>query len=143
MTNNIEAAHWSEIDLKQWNSLSPYFLPEEIACNSDGSLKVNKKALISLNKLREKFGGPLIINSGYRTPEWNRKVGGSVNSQHLKGIAFDIPIRNKEMGAKLEQLARELGAGGIGRYNTFIHIDWRERKADGRVAEWGLGSWDT
>ena len=43
-----------------------------------------------LDPLREKFGAPIIINSGYRCPALNRVVGGAINSQHTKGEAADI-----------------------------------------------------
>ena len=43
-----------------------------------------------LEPLRQAFAQPIVINSGYRTPELNRAVGGSPNSQHLKGQAADL-----------------------------------------------------
>ncbi len=43
-----------------------------------------------LDPLREKFGAPIIITSGYRCPALNRAVGGATNSQHTKGEAADI-----------------------------------------------------
>ena len=43
-----------------------------------------------LEFLREKSSQPIIINSGYRSPQLNRKVGGTANSNHLTGCAVDI-----------------------------------------------------
>ena len=43
-----------------------------------------------LQPLRDYLGEPVIINSGYRSPELNKKVGGEKESQHLKGEAADI-----------------------------------------------------
>ena len=43
-----------------------------------------------LEVLRERAGTPIIINSGYRSPQLNRKIGGANNSNHLTGCAVDI-----------------------------------------------------
>ena len=43
-----------------------------------------------LEVLRERAGTPIIINSGYRSPQLNRKIGGAANSNHLTGCAVDI-----------------------------------------------------
>lgn len=43
-----------------------------------------------LDPLREEYGAPIYVNSGYRSPEVNRKVGGARTSQHLKGEAVDF-----------------------------------------------------
>tara|TARA_R100001163_G_scaffold1238_2_gene1815 strand:+ start:198 stop:659 length:462 start_codon:yes stop_codon:yes gene_type:complete len=40
--------------------------------------------------LREWVGGPIKINSFFRSPELNEKIGGSKTSQHCKGQAIDI-----------------------------------------------------
>ena len=40
--------------------------------------------------LRTYVGGPIKINSFYRSPELNRAIGGSSKSQHCKGQAIDI-----------------------------------------------------
>lgn len=42
-----------------------------------------------LDMAREKFG-PITVSSGYRSPEVNQAVGGSANSQHMKGQAADL-----------------------------------------------------
>lgn len=43
-----------------------------------------------LDEIREKYGKPIIITSGYRCQELNKKVGGKSNSFHLKGLAADL-----------------------------------------------------
>lgn len=45
-----------------------------------------------LEPLREHFGVPVIISSGYRCPTLNKAVGGVPNSQHVKGEAADIVL---------------------------------------------------
>ena len=45
--------------------------------------------------IRDQFQEPIYISSGYRSPELNEAIGGSVNSQHSKGQAGDIDMDNK------------------------------------------------
>ena len=49
-----------------------------------------------LEMLRERVGGPIIINSGYRSPEVNKAVGGVATSNHLTGCAADIRVAGIE-----------------------------------------------
>lgn len=63
----------------------------------------NLKALADnvLDPLREWYGKPIYVNSGYRCPQLNRMVGGKPTSQHLKGEAADITAESKEENRKL------------------------------------------
>lgn len=49
-----------------------------------------------LQPIRDKYGKPIYINSGYRNPQLNRLVGGSQSSQHCKGQAADIDTNNNK-----------------------------------------------
>ena len=49
-----------------------------------------------LEVLRKRNGKPIIINSGYRSPQLNKKIGGVPNSNHLTGCAADIRVANME-----------------------------------------------
>lgn len=61
-----------------------------------------------LDPLREAYGRPVYVNSGYRSLALNKKVGGSKNSQHMKGLAADItagsPSKNKQLFTLLTNL---------------------------------------
>lgn len=57
-----------------------------------------------LDKVREMWGKPIGVNSGYRSAELNREVGGAKNSQHLRGEACDITTGTKENNRKLFDL---------------------------------------
>lgn len=57
-----------------------------------------------LDKVREMWGKPIGVNSGYRSYELNKAVGGAKNSQHLRGEAADITTGTKENNRKLFDL---------------------------------------
>lgn len=62
------------------------------------ALKANVAALVDnvLDPLREAWGGPIDVSSGYRCPQLNKVVGGAVASQHMKGEAADIWIFTRD-----------------------------------------------
>ena len=59
---------------------------------------VNLRALCTevLQPLRDHLGKPVVVSSGYRCKDLNKKVGGVENSQHLKGEAADSKVRDRE-----------------------------------------------
>lgn len=61
-----------------------------------------------LDPIRERWGNPIRVNSGYRCPVLNKAVKGSVTSQHLKGEAADITTGSKEGNKKLFELIQTL-----------------------------------
>ena len=104
--------------------------------DSPGSgVNIDDKLLIILDIIRLKYGKPITVNSGYRTKIHNEAVGGVPNSQHRLGKAADLHIPNQKTGDLFEKIAKENGAKGIGRYNSFIHVDTRETE---QIAEWDL-----
>lgn len=60
-----------------------------------------------LEPLRQWAGVPITVSSGYRSPELNRAVGGTPNSQHQKGEAADIRIPNLTEGRKYMEFILE------------------------------------
>ena len=57
-----------------------------------------------LDKVRELWGKPIGVNSGYRSPELNRAVGGAKNSQHMRGEAADITTGCKAHNKRLFEM---------------------------------------
>lgn len=111
--------------------LSANFKVKEFACK-DGSdpIFVAPELVDVLQKIRTHFGKAVNINSAYRTPPYNKKVGGATYSQHQYGTAADIRINGvkpKDVAAYVETLMPN--KGGIGIYPTFTHIDVREVKS--------------
>ena len=113
--------------------LSPAFRVREFRCR-DGTdtILIDEGLVVLLQCIREHFGKPVTITSGYRTAAHNRAVGGAVYSQHQYGRAADIRVS----GVPVEQLAAYAetllpGTGGIGRYPAkgFVHVDVRKAKS--------------
>ena len=90
-----------------------------------------KKLAEQLQILRDYLGEGIHINSGYRTPAYNKKVGGKTASQHLQAKAADITVKSKspkQLAAIIEKLisSGDLKCGGMGIYPGFVHIDIRK-----------------
>lgn len=86
----------------------------------------NIKALVDnvLQPLRDAWGGPLFINSGYRCPELNKAVGGSATSQHVTGCAADVACTDPYSLAKLIKRMR-LDVDQVILYPSFLHISYK------------------
>ena len=119
--------------------LTTNFSLEEFKCK-DGSDIPNDVLpnIIELAKnlqvLRDYLGKSITINSGYRSPKYNAKIGGVKNSQHVKGKAADIVVKGmtpKEVALVIEGLIEKgkMKQGGIGIYPNFTHYDIRQVKA--------------
>lgn len=106
-----------------------HFKVKEFACK-DGSDKVlvDRKLVAWLEYIRSILDGePIYINSGYRTPAYNKKIGGATNSYHMKGQAADIRSK-KFKPIDIALAAESLDIPGIILYETFVHIDTRPKK---------------
>lgn len=57
-----------------------------------------------LQQARDTYGKPIHVNSGYRSKELNKAVGGASNSYHLKGQAADLHVDSEEDGYYLSAL---------------------------------------
>ena len=103
-----------------------YFKLEEFRCRCCGELpasaRENIEGLVSavLDPVRERFGQPIYVNSGYRCPRHNAAVGGVSASQHMKGEAADI--RPREVGKIIEQLGK---FDQLIYYPSFVHVSWK------------------
>lgn len=96
---------------------------------NDWEVRDNIKALVEdvLQPLRDAWGGPLFINSGYRSKELNEAVGGVETSQHRKGQAADVGVTDPYALAKLAKRMR-LPYDQMIVYPSFVHFS---HKADG------------
>ena len=85
-----------------------------------------------LQQIRDHFGKPVFITSGYRCAKQNAAVGGTAASRHMKGQAADFYIPDVEP-RQIAQYAEQIGVLGIGLYGpedgNFVHIDTRSAKS--------------
>lgn len=110
-------------------NLSKDFKVREFRCK-DGSdtILISTETVQILQKIRDYFSKPITINSAYRTPSHNKKVGGASSSQHVKGTACDIVVKDVPPNAVAAYLEANYSNSGIGLYSTFVHVDTRGRK---------------
>ena len=119
MTNNFT--------LKEFESNDGSEMPSDVYLNI-------VKLVGQLQFLRDYTGRAITVNSGYRSPEYNAKIGGVKNSQHLLGKAADITIEGlkpAEVYRIIDELI-DMGLmlqGGLGSYKSFTHYDIRKTKA--------------
>ena len=118
--------------------LAPDFKVRELRCR-DGSdtVMVDETLTVVRQCIREQFGKPVVITSGYRTAAHNAAVGGAKSSQHLLGRAADIQVAGtsvEDVAAYAESLMPDWG--GVGRYPVkagrttgWVHVDTRADKA--------------
>lgn len=99
-----------------------YFTIEELCKSStaddlgikntpDAVAIANMRELVEnvLDPLREAWGGPITVNSGFRSKPLNIAVDGDTNSHHLYGMAADITVGTKDKNRKLFVLVQQLG----------------------------------
>ena len=70
--------------------------PEVYNIPSHEAIANLKRLCTWLEVLRLRAGNPIRINSGYRSPQLNKKIGGAAKSNHLTGCAVDIRVENME-----------------------------------------------
>lgn len=85
-------------------------------CTKEDAIRLKTLIEKVLDPLREAYGKPIIVTSGYRCPALNKAVGGSPTSDHMKGCAVDIhgTPNTKEENRRLFYLAQS------------INIEWKQ-----------------
>lgn len=101
----------------------------------DATVRANLTALVAniLDPLREAYGKPIVVSSGYRSPKLNRAVGGAAKSQHVTGQAADIhtlsdtPADNKKLFDLILSLKLPFDQL-INEYNfNWVHVSYSPR----------------
>lgn len=128
MYKGIFYDHYTKVPKDKWYYKD--FSPREIASKGNGSIIVHHEALRKLQIARTIIGKPFTINSAYRDPLHNARVGGAPLSSHKFGHAFDISILNQDKHELLE-VCKHVGFTGFGFYEEFLHVDC------GKPRTWG------
>lgn len=133
--------------------VTPHFAWEDFRCHDGTPVPValwpNVRRLCNtLEAVRARFGAPLVVTCGYRTPAYNaglRKAGkgAAEYSQHMTGKAADVrPVEHADL-ARLKQVVEAMlhqgeapDIGGFGEYHGWVHVDVRDKGAEGHVARW-------
>jgi len=118
---------------KDFNLTKNFRINEFLSDNDSGEISIedyiniNQMAL-KLQELRNVVGS-INVNSGYRSESYNKKIGGSLNSYHLKGLAVDIKFDWSHWNVEsLLDIINYLGFGNAGFYvrngnMVWIHLD--------------------
>ena len=119
------------LDPKDWI----YFTVDEMKCSGTGECNMDEEFMRKLIRLREDYGKPMIVSSGYRDISYNTVIGGARNSAHIYGKAVDI-LCHSNQAFTLIRLAMMHGFTGIGVSQRgpvekrFIHIDTMENSSE-------------
>ena len=127
------------VGAKTWATLNTvakpqtaHFKLEEFKCHNGTQVPAEYygnagKLMSMLEEVRKACGDkPITIVSGYRPPDYNKKVGGASKSQHLYAAAADIKVQGVSP-EEVYRICNELvgNRGGVGKYKTFTHVDVR------------------
>lgn len=97
----------------------------------DATVESKLVALVDnvLDPLREWYGKPIAVNSGYRCPALNKAVGGSAASQHMKGEAADIDAGDRQQNKLLfDHIRKHLPFDQLIDESNFawVHVSFKE-----------------
>lgn len=101
-------------------------------CTKEDAERLKKLIENVLDPLREAYGKPIKVNSGYRCPELNKAVGGSKTSDHMKGCAADIvgTPNTKSENKRLFELVKSLDLPFDQLIDekgfSWVHVSYRE-----------------
>lgn len=121
-----------------------HFSPDELMPYRVGAVPMADQVhhilptVLVAERVRDHFDCPVFVNSAYRSPAYNKKVGGAPESMHVQFNAMDIVVRDYSPDEVVEFLETlpEARYMGIGKYANFVHIDTRGQVFDKPKARW-------
>ena len=113
------------------------------ADDNAGWQMINMEVKVKLLRTATRLGRELTINSGYRSPEYNRRIGGASRSQHMSGYAIDVSMAgfSSDDIRNFIRIASQEGFMGMSYYpgSSFTHVDIGGRRtwgSNGPHASW-------
>jgi zinc D-Ala-D-Ala carboxypeptidase len=111
----------------------PNFSKSEFRCKETGENGMQPEFMALLQQLRNRYGKPMLISSGYRSPRHSIEARKAQAGTHAQGIACDVAVSGAD-AQLLVKLALDLGFTGIGVSQKaggarFIHLDTAPRRA--------------
>ena len=121
--------HLSRAEFERSDAATNYGINNTM--NSGQLLNAIALAINCFEPIREHLGKPIKVNSGYRSPALNKRIGGAVNSQHcaLNGAAIDLDLHDRDLfewiidNVIFDQLIFESGTEDSA---AWFHISYRE-----------------
>ena len=109
----------------QEDSTIPRPTSEWIIVQSHVNPRVLPELWTKLENFAKALGRPITLNSAYRSPAYNRQIGGARNSMHVQRKAADVQWATSNVQARIDIIQKAIDAGfsGIGTYNNFMHVD--------------------
>lgn len=116
------------------SQLTPNFKSGEFICRDGTSHYIDCGLLSMLQAIRSHFDTPLVVTSGYRSPEYNASIGGAPGSQHIYGKAADFVLPGINIRSVYDWIDGRFPNSGLGIYVRhdgwgWIHLDNRGHRA--------------
>lgn len=101
-------------------------------CGKVGELEETRRQARFLENVRLMLGGKVLhVNSWWRCPQHNDRIGGAAMSLHIDGLATDITARHmgpKAVQNRMKKAQKDGTIGGVGCYASFTHVDRGPRR---------------
>jgi uncharacterized protein YcbK (DUF882 family) len=107
----------------------------ECPCSKCTDQFIEQSLITKLQEVRDTYGKPIDVTSGYRCPEHNANVGGKIGSAHMSGLAADVSpalMTLDELDDLYEVCYNLFDNIGDGRNKKFVHVDVRSPKKTGK-----------
>lgn len=114
-----------------------YFSDDELRCKCGcDKLVFNPNVRLILNQIRDEFGKPMVVSSGYRCPQHPVEARKQTTGEHCTGMAVDISVASKDALDLLKVACKynvpRLGISQKGAHrHRFIHLGWSRDYPEG------------